>query len=190
MSSDETSTLELRDATAEDANAIAALYRHYVLTSSATFEEQPPDADEILRRMQRVQDAKLPWRLAVTHAGALLGYAYASPYRDRSAYRYTLENSVYVAAEHLGRGLGSILLRDVVEKCSTLGYRQMLAVIGDSANEASIRLHARLGFKMIGTHHAIGFKFGRWIDVIHMQLALGVGSLSIPAASPSAAHAR
>jgi phosphinothricin acetyltransferase len=170
----------LRDATQDDAAAIASIYAHYVRTSPATFEETAPDAQEIARRIEAVRSARLPWRLAVDASGEILGYAYASAYRTRSAYRYTLENSVYVPPGLHGFGIGSALMRDLIERCAGLGYRQMLAVIGDSANTASIGLHARLGFTMVGTHRAVGYKFGRWIDVVHMQLALGPGDASTP----------
>jgi phosphinothricin acetyltransferase len=169
-----------RDATADDANAIAAIYATYVRISPATFEEEAPDAIEMRSRMKRVQSAGLPWRVSVDADGAVTGYAYASPYRARSAYRYTLESSVYVAPERLRRGIGFALMRHVIEACEGLGYRQMLAVIGDSANAPSIALHERLGFRLIGIHPAVGFKFGRWIDVVHMQLALGDGSRTLP----------
>jgi phosphinothricin acetyltransferase len=170
----------LRDADSGDAEAIAALYAHYVHRSIATFEEAPPDSAEIAKRVAAVQCAKLPWLVATNLQGALLGYAYAAPYRTRSAYRYTLENSVYVAPQTVGLGVGAALMRDVIERCSRLGYRQMLAVIGDSANTASIRLHASLGFEMVGIHRAVGFKHGRWVDVVHMQLALGEGADTPP----------
>jgi L-amino acid N-acyltransferase YncA len=171
----------IRDACSHDASAIALIYAHYVRTSLATFEEEAPDADEMRRRIENVQRARLPWRVAIDAAGSVTAYAYATPYRTRSAYRYTLENSVYVAADHQHQGLGSALMRDVIAACARLGYRQMLAVIGDSANAASIGLHERLGFKLIGVHPAIGFKFGRWVDVVHMQLALCEGAPSLPA---------
>jgi phosphinothricin acetyltransferase len=170
----------VRDAAPQDAAAIAAIYAHYFRTSPATFEETPPDASEIARRIESVRAAGLPWRVTADADGALVGYAYASPYRTRSAYRYTLENSVYVAPDRHGCGVGTTLMRDLIERCSGLGYRQMLAVIGDSANAASIGLHARLGFTLVGTHRAVGYKFGRWIDVVHMQLALGDGETSTP----------
>jgi phosphinothricin acetyltransferase len=166
----------IRDARADDARDIAQIYAHYVGTSVATFEEDPPDADEIGRRIELVQAGGLPWRVATGRDGALSAYAYAAPYRARSAYRYTLENSVYVSPGHLREGLGFALMRDVIDTCARLGYRQMLAVIGDSDNTASIALHERLGFRLIGVHPAVGFKFGRWVDVVHMQLALGEGS--------------
>ena len=164
--------MNLRDAAPADEEAIAALYAHYVRTSPATFEEEPPDAAEVGRRMAQIRSAGLPWRVAVD-GERLLGYAYASLYRTRSAYRYTLENSVYVAHDHLREGVASALMRELIDECTRLGFRQMIAVIGDSANERSIRFHEKLGFRMIGTHPALGFKFGRWIDVVHMQLALG-----------------
>jgi L-amino acid N-acyltransferase YncA len=171
----------LREADDGDAEAIAALYAHYVRSAPATFEEVPPDTAEISRRIRAVQAAGLPWRVTTDLQGALLGYAYASPYRMRSAYRYTLENSVYIAPHCVGIGLGATLMGEVIDRCAALGYRQMLAVIGDSANTASLALHTRLGFSMVGIHRAVGFKFGRWIDVVHMQLALGEGSQSRPA---------
>ena len=170
----------LRDAVSGDAEAIAALYAHYVRTSIATFEETPPDRAEIEGRIAAVQAAGLPWIVATDVSGALLGYAYASSYRSRSAYRYTLENSVYVAPHTVGSGIGATVMREVIRRCADLGYRQMLAVIGDSANAASIALHASLGFTTVGTHLAIGYKHGRWVDVVHMQLALGEGHQSAP----------
>jgi phosphinothricin acetyltransferase len=173
-------TVTTRDAIPDDADAIGELYAQYVRSSPATFEEVPPDADEVRARIRAVATARLPWRIALDESGALAGYAYATPYRARSAYRYTVENSVYVASTHARRGVGSALMREVIERCTRAGYRQMLAVIGDSANEASIELHASLGFEMIGIHRAVGFKFGRWIDVVHMQLALGHGALTLP----------
>jgi phosphinothricin acetyltransferase len=174
-------TAIIREATGKDAEAIAAIYAYYVRTSPATFEEQPPDAQEIAQRMQRVQNAGLPWRVMLDRPGEIVAYAYASPYRTRSAYRYTLENSVYVSPHRFRCGFGSAIMRDVIVACEQLGYRQMLAVIGDSANAASIGLHERLGFRMVGVHSAVGFKFGRWVDVVHMQLALGDGARSAPA---------
>ena len=172
--------LTLRDVQAHDAEAITALYGHYVLTSIATFEEVPPGTDEIARRIHAVQSAGLPWLVAIDGDAALLGYAYASPYRSRSAYRYTLENSVYVSPHATGRGIGAALLRALIDRCGDLGYRQILAVIGDSANSASIALHSSLGFEAVGTHRAVGFKHGRWVDVVHMQRAVGNGARTPP----------
>jgi L-amino acid N-acyltransferase YncA len=171
----------IRDARAEDAAAIALIYAHHVRTSPATFEEEPPDAGEMGRRIEHIQAAGLPWRVVIGQDRALAAYAYAAPYRTRSAYRYSLENSVYVSPQHFRRGFGFAVMQDVIDTCARLGYRQMLAVIGDSGNAASIRLHERLGFKPIGIHPAVGLKFGRWVDVVHMQLALGEGAGTIPA---------
>jgi L-amino acid N-acyltransferase YncA len=176
--------VHLRDATVGDMPDIARIYAHYVETSCYTFEEATPTPAEIGRRWRQIRDAGLPWRVAETRPGAVLGYAYAGRFRARSAYRYTVENSVYVAPDHIHRGVGLALMRDLIGECAGLGYRQMIAVIGDSANEASIRLHTRLGFRTIGHEVAVGFKFGRWIDVVQMQLALGEGARSIPAAEP------
>jgi L-amino acid N-acyltransferase YncA len=172
----------IRDASGDDAAAIAGIYAHFVRTSVATFEEVPPGEEEIRLRIERVQTAGLPWRVLLAEDGVLAAYAYAAAYRTRSAYRYTLENSVYVSPHHVRRGFGLAVMRDVIEACAALGYRQMLAVIGDTANAASIGLHERLGFRLIGVHPATGFKFGRWVDVVHMQLALGEGARTPPAA--------
>jgi L-amino acid N-acyltransferase YncA len=175
----------LRDAAADDMAAVARIYAHYVETSCCTFEEVAPSAEEMVRRWQQVRAAGLPWRVAETGAG-IIGYAYASRFRARSGYRYTVENSVYVAHTAQRRGLGRTLMRALIADCTALGYRQMMAVIGDSANEASIRLHARLGFQPAGREDAVGLKFGRWVDVVVMQLALGEGARTVPSAEPGA----
>lgn len=175
--------LHLRDATADDMPEVARLYGHYVQTSCATFEEAPPTADDMRARLGAIRETGLPWRIAESD-GMLVGYVYASRFRARSAYRYTVENSVYVAPGQVGRGAGMALMRDLIRDCTALGYRQMLAVIGDSANEASLRLHTRLGFRTIGHQVAVGLKFGRWVDVVQMQLALGEGARSVPDAEP------
>ena len=175
--------LRLRAAAAGDMPAIARIYGHYVETSCCTFEEIPPAAEEMVRRWQQIRAAGLPWRVAENGAG-VIGYAYAGRFRARSGYRYTVENSVYVAHDELHRGLGLALMRALIADCTALGYRQMLAVIGDSANAASIRLHARLGFQPAGRENAVGLKFGRWVDVVMMQLALGEGARSVPTAEP------
>jgi phosphinothricin acetyltransferase len=176
--------LQLRDAASDDAHEIARIYGHYVQTSFYTFEEVPPDAAEMRQRLKKASDAKLPWRVATGSDGEIVGYAYAGSYRSRSAYRYTLEHSIYVAPERVNRGIGMTLMRDLIRECTSLGYRQMLAIIGDSANEASLRLHTRLGFRTIGQQLAVGYKFGRWVDVVQMQLALGDGARSLPGTEP------
>jgi phosphinothricin acetyltransferase len=184
MSDTRLPSLQLRDASPDDMPEIAHIYAHYVRTSCCTFEEVPPTADEMRARLRQVRDKRLPWRIAERRDGAVVGYAYAAPFRARSAYRFTVENSVYVAAEEAHRGIGMALMQDLIGACAALGYRQMMAVIGDSANEASIRLHARLGFRTIGHEVAVGLKFGRWVDVVQMQLALGDGATSPPSAEP------
>jgi L-amino acid N-acyltransferase YncA len=181
---DNPASVELRDASADDMPEIARIYAHYVETSVYTFEEAPPDAAEMTRRWQQIRAAGLPWRVAETRPGGVAGYAYAARFRARSAYRYTVENSIYVASDQLHRGIGLALMRDLIRDCAAQGYRQMMAVIGDSANEASIRLHTRLGFRTVGHEVAVGLKFGRWVDVVQMQLALGEGGRSLPAAEP------
>lgn len=175
----------LRDSTPGDAETIAAIYAHHVRFGLGTFEETPPSVDEIRQRREGILALGLPFLVAA--AGArIVGYAYAGPYRTRSAYRYTLEDSIYVAAEASRRGVGRALLARLIERCDGLGYRQMVAVIGDSDNQASIRLHAALGFERIGVQPAVGFKHGRWVDSIMMQRALGAGAATLPKAAESA----
>src|SRR5579863_9673971 len=177
-------TFALRPAVASDMPTVAAIYRHWVETSCATFEEVPPTAAEMTERFERLTSAGLPWLVATAGDGPVLGYAYVGPFRQRSAYRYTIENSVYIAPGEVARGIGSALMRDIIAICAASGYRQMMAVIGDSANEGSLRLHARLGFRTIGHLLAVGLKFGQWVDVVEMQLTLGDGSQSVPTTEP------
>jgi phosphinothricin acetyltransferase len=184
MAEDGAPSFHLRDATPEDMAEVARIYAHYVQTSVYTFEEVPPTADEMRARLRQVRQNGLPWRVIEGRDGAVLGYAYAAPFRMRSAYRYTIENSVYVAPDQGQRGAGMALMRDLIRECAALGYRQMMAVIGDSANKGSIRLHTRLGFRTIGHEVAVGLKFGRWLDVVQMQLALGEGGRAVPTAEP------
>ena len=168
-------------AAATDFEAIQRIYAHHVLHGLASFEETPPDAAELMRRWRAIADAGLPYLCATENAdGALVGYAYAGPYRPRSAYRFTVEDSVYVTPGQAGRGIGRALLRQLIEICANLGKRQMIAVIGDSGNAASIALHRACGFELTGTFQAIGFKHGRWVDSVLMQRALGPGSTAKP----------
>jgi len=167
------------DATAEHIPAIQTIYAHWVLHGLASFEEVPPEASEMDRRRLSVQELKLPYLVAQDN-GAVLGFAYAGPYRPRSGYRFTVEDSVYVAPGAHGRGIGRYLLSEVVARAEALGRLQMLAIIGDSGNAASIGLHAALGFRQIGTMRSIGFKFGRWVDTVVMQRALGPGDSTLP----------
>lgn len=162
-----------------DLAEIVPIYAHHVLTGLASFEEEPPDLAELTRRRAAVLERGLPWLVAVED-GRLLGYAYAGPYRARPAYRHTLEDSIYLHPAAAGRGLGTRLLSALIDECARLGYRQMVAVIGDSDNQGSIALHRKLGFQMTGVLRAVGFKFGRWVDSVLMQRALGPGQNTLP----------
>ena len=162
-----------------DLAAIAAIYRHHVLHGVASFEEIPPELDELAGRRQDVLAQGLPY-LVAERSGRLLGYCYASPYRTRSAYRFTLEDSIYIDAAEVGRGIGRRLLSMLIDGCTELGYRQMVAVIGGSDQWPSIRVHEALGFTRAGRLPAVGFKFGGWIDIVLMQRPLGVGAAALP----------
>jgi phosphinothricin acetyltransferase len=170
----------LREAAQADLPAIQAIYAHHVLRGLASFEEVPPDVDEMRRRHADVTGRGLPY-LAAVRGGEVLGYGYCAPYRARSAYRYSLEDSVYIRKDAVGQGIGSRLLAALLERCAALGYRQVIAVIGDSANTPSIALHARHGFLRVGTLRSSGYKFGRWVDSVLMQKPLGEGDLTPPA---------
>ncbi|MCW2237001.1 GNAT family N-acetyltransferase [Azospirillum canadense] len=169
----------VRDSRPEDVERIHAIYAHHVLTGSASFEEVPPDAVELGRRRLDVLDRGLPYVIAEID-GKAAGYAYAGPYRLRAAYRFTVEDSIYIDPAFIGRGLGRALLETVIERCTLAGCRQMVAVIGDSANESSIGLHRQLGFEPAGVLKSVGFKFGRWVDSVLMQRPLGTGDATRP----------
>lgn len=169
----------IRPAGIDDLAAITAIYAHHVQRGVASFEEIPPDAAELRRRMEAVQARGLPYLVAELDGG-IRGYAYAAPYRDRSAYRYAVEDSIYVAQDWARRGLGAALLDALIVKCTELGRRQMIAVIGDSANTPSVALHSRLGFHMVGTLPSVGYKHGRWVDSVIMARALGDGDRTPP----------
>ena len=171
----------VRPARADDIAAITAIYAGHVLTGLATFEEVPPDAAEMARRHADIAGRGLPY-LVAEEAGGVVGYAYAGPYRPRSAYRFTVEDSIYLAPGAAGRGLGRALLTRVIAESTAWGARQMLAVIGDSGNAASIGLHRSLGFRHLAVLEAVGFKFGRWVDSVTLQLPLGEGSATLPPA--------
>jgi L-amino acid N-acyltransferase YncA len=172
--------LTLRDARPEDMERIAAIYAHHVRSGVATFEEQPPDGREMARRYGLIAAAGLPY-LVAERDGTVVGYAYAARYRERTAYRHTVEDSVYVAEDAMRGGVGRNLLEALIARCTALGYRQMVAVIGDSANAASIGLHASLGFRAAGVLPSVGFKLGRWVDSVIMTRALGAGDQEPPA---------
>jgi L-amino acid N-acyltransferase YncA len=164
----------IRPCEAGDIAAITAIYRHAVATGTASFEIEPPDETEMARRFAALVAGGHPYLVAEC-AGTIAGYAYAGQYRPRPAYRGTVENSVYIAADQHRRGIGRALLAALIAVATQAGFRQMIAVIGDSANEASIGLHASLGFAPVGTLRAVGWKHGRWLDTVLMQLALGAG---------------
>jgi L-amino acid N-acyltransferase YncA len=171
--------VSLRPSGDGDLAAITAIYRHHVLHGVASFEEVPPDLDEMVRRRGEILARGLPY-LVAEQSGRVLGYCYASPYRTRSAYRFTLEDSIYVDAGEVGRGIGRALLRELLERCAAQGYRQMVAVIGGGDQWPSIRLHAALGFARIGQLPTVGFKLGSWVDIVLMQRALGEGADAPP----------
>jgi len=169
----------VRASTDADAPSLAAIYGHHVLHGFGTFEEAPPSAQEMAARRQAIVAQGLP-HLVAEDNGAVLGFAYAGPFRPRAAYRYTVEDSVYVAPDAVGRGVGHAVLSAVITACEALGVRQMMAVIGDSGNAASIGLHRALGFEHRGVGSSLGFKRGRWVDIVWMQKALNGGDANAP----------
>ena len=173
------SPLEIRPAIAADLPFVTDIYADAVRLGTATFELVPPDLAEMTRRFQALMDGSFPYFVAVLE-GRLVGYAYAGEYRSRPAYRFTVENSIYLQPVIHRRGIGRQLLQRLVAECGARGYRQMIGVIGDSANAGSIGVHARCGFQMIGTHPNVGFKFGRWLDIVMMQRELGDGASTVP----------
>jgi L-amino acid N-acyltransferase YncA len=187
-SQDARPAVAIRDALDADMAQIRDIYAHHVLTGLASFEEEAPSLEEMRRRRREVLKMGLPYLVAESEA-RLLGYAYATPYRARSAYRFSIENSVYVRDGIAGRGVGSALLAALISRCESGPWRQMIAVIGNSGNAASIALHAAQGFRMVGTLRAVGFKHGGFVDTVLMQreLGLGAGAPPTPPADPSAA---
>ena len=172
--------MDIRDATEADIPEIQSIYAHHVLTGTGTFEEEPPSVEEMTNRYRGIIGRGWRWLVAADETG-VLGYAYYTQFRDRSAYRYCVENSIYVREDVRGQGVGKALVRELVDICTAAGMRQMIAVVGDSENTGSIGVHASLGFQTVGTLRAAGIKFGRWLDVVYMQRALGRGDLDIPA---------
>jgi L-amino acid N-acyltransferase YncA len=179
-------TLEIVEADLSHVPALQAIYAHWVTTGLASFEEIPPDIAEMDRRRCEVQARGLPYLAAVEgralfgFAPTVLGFAYVGPYRTRPAYRYTVEDSVYVAPGAHGRGVGRALLGRLIAQAQARNLRQMVAIIGDSANHASIGLHEALGFERTGVLRSVGFKHGRWVDSVVMQRALGAGDAALP----------
>jgi phosphinothricin acetyltransferase len=176
------SAITVRPATDADIPAITAIYQPAVLNGTASFELSPPDQAEMHRRFHALTDAGFPYLVAEAD-GTILGYAYAGAYRPRPAYRFSVENSIYVAPDAHRRGVGRILLSALIDVCTERGYRQMIAVIGDSAQSGSIGLHRSMGFRFSGTIHSVGYKHGRWLDSVIMQLPLGPGDTEPPAPS-------
>lgn len=170
----------VREATIGDIPGIQQIYAHHVLSSTATFEEVPPSVEEMSQRLQNVRSQGLPW-LVAEQDGQVVGYAYAAPYRPRPAYRYTIEDSVYLADGNYGKGIGHDLLSSLIAHCERGPWRQMIAVIAGTQNQGSIALHRKLGFAHVGTQPDTGYKFGQWIDVVFMQRALGAGGSAPPA---------
>ena len=172
--------MPIRDAAPADLPAITAIYAHHVLHGGGTFEEVPPDEAEMAARFARVRERGWAW-LVAEESGAVLGFAYFAQFRDRAAYRHAAEDSVYVRDDVRGQGVGKALVAELLRRAEAAGYRQMLAVIGDSENVGSIGLHASLGFRHVGVMRAVGAKFGRWLDVVIMQHAIGAGDREPPA---------
>jgi L-amino acid N-acyltransferase YncA len=170
----------IRPASAADLPAITAIYSHAVTHGTATFEIDPPTEAEMGARFDALVAGGFPYLVACAEGGRTVGYAYAGLYRARIAYRHTIEDSIYIDPAFHRRGLGRALLDRLVTESETRGFRQMVAVIGDSAQIPSIALHRAAGFRMIGTFEAIGFKFGRWLDTVMMQRALGEGAETVP----------
>jgi phosphinothricin acetyltransferase len=173
------SKVTIRPAAAADIAAITRIYADAVVHGTATFEIDPPDAVEMARRRQALAEQNYPY-LAADCAGSVVGYAYAGPYRDRPAYHWCVEDSIYIAPESHRQGIGRLLLTHLIAEAASLGFRQMLAVIGDKANTASVAVHAAAGFRLVGAFQSVGFKHGRWLDTVLMQRALGDGDTTPP----------
>ncbi|MBD25546.1 MAG: GNAT family N-acetyltransferase [Candidatus Marinimicrobia bacterium] len=169
--------VHVRLAIKADIPAVQKIYAHYVRSTTASFEEEPPTVAEMTTRWQRILDHKLPYLVAIK-GKRVVGYAFACPFRERSGYRYTIEDSVYVNPDYLGRNVGNTLLSELIKYCTDVGFRQMIAVIGDSTNAASLALHSRHGFFVVGALGSTCFKFGRWVDAVLMQRTLGDGDTS------------
>jgi phosphinothricin acetyltransferase len=171
-----TMQVSIRPATAADIPAITRIYAHAVRYGTASFELEPPDEAEMRRRQRALLDGGYPYIVA-DGGGTILGYAYAGPFRPRPAYRHSVEDSVYVVQEAQRRGIGRVLLDALIVRCTEAGFRQMIAVIGDSTMQAaSISLHAAAGFRTVGTLDAVGYKHERWLDSVYMQRPLGAGA--------------
>jgi L-amino acid N-acyltransferase YncA len=171
--------MTLRPSQEADLPAISRIYSHYVLHTTATFELEPPDTAEMAKRRTTILDRHLPYYV-LDASGTIVGYAYATMYRPRGGYRFTVEDSIYLHPEYGGKGYGKLLLGAVIRDCEAAGYRQMIAVIGGSDNAPSIGLHRALGFKDAGVLWGAGYKFERWVDSVLMQRQLGAGTAARP----------
>ena len=172
--------MDIRNATEADVPDIQAIYAYHVLHGTGTFEEEPPSVEEMTDRFHKVVDHGYVWLVAADATG-VLGYGYYAPFRDRSAYRFTVEDSIYVREDVRGQGVGKALVTRLIEMATAQGMRQMIAVIGDADNVGSIGVHASMGFHHVGTMKAVGVKFDQWLDVVTMQRPLGKGDLNVPA---------
>lgn len=170
----------IRPSHAQDIAAIAAIYRHHVLYGTGTFEIDPPSDQEMSARREDVLGKGLPYLVAVDDAEQVLGYAYANWFKPRPAYRFSAEDSIYVAEAARGQGVGALLLEALCEACQAAGVRKLIAVIGDSHNAGSIGVHTHSGFSHVGTLSSMGWKFGRWLDIVMMDKTLGEGDRSCP----------
>jgi phosphinothricin acetyltransferase len=170
--------MQIRNATEADIPEIQSIYAHHVLYGTGTFEEVPPSVEDMTSRFQAIAERGWSWLVAADATG-VLGYAYFTQFRDRTAYRFTAEDSIYVREDVRGQGVGKALVAHLVDAAAQAGFRQMIAVIGDSENVGSVGVHASLGFRTAGTLRAAGLKFDRWLDVVYMQRALGLGGADI-----------
>lgn len=175
----DTSDIALRDVAAADMAAICEIYAHHVIHGLASWEEIPPDLSEMTRRKDAIVADGFPYRIAV-RGETVLGYAYVGKYRPRPAYRNTVENSLYVAEAARGLGIGTLLLNDLIEICTAQGFCRMVGIVGDSANAASIGLHEKAGFEMVGVIPACGYKAGQWLDQVLLHRTLGAGDTQPP----------
>jgi phosphinothricin acetyltransferase len=172
----------IRDATEQDLPHVLEIYNHYVKNSSVTFDEKVMTLAQLRRKFAKTTERRIPFIVAENPAGQVLGFAYVYPWKEKAAYRFTVENSIYIDQEAVGQGVGKALLLPLIDLCARDGRRQMIAVIGDSAHVASINLHASCGFAMVGTLKSVGFKFGRWLDSVLMERPLGPGDATLPEA--------
>ena len=172
-------TVNIRECALDDMPSVQAIYAREVETGLASFEYEPPAVEEMTRRFQEFRASGMPYYVAEI-GGQVVGYAYGSAFRPRFGYRFTAEDSVYLAPDARGKGVGKLLLQQVIQDCERGGWRQMIAAIGDSGNTPSIALHASLGFRQVGIQKSVGFKLGQWVDVVIMQLELGEGDHTLP----------